>query len=96
MNTRPELKGKVKRAKDLTNEEIDKMRWEHIQPLVDFEYALLKIREDKKMSIKSVQLYQHYLDLSEGNSSIAKRFFMESDFCAYWEDVCEELGITDN
>ena len=44
MNTRLELKGKVKRAKDLTDEEIDKMRWEHIQPLVDFEYALLKIR----------------------------------------------------
>lgn len=92
----PELKGRVKRAKDLTDEEISRMKWEQIQPFVDFEYALLKIREEKGKIIKAVQLYQHYLELSEGNFKIAKRFFMESDFCAYWEDVCEKLGIADN
>ena len=92
----PQLRGRVKRAKDLTDEEINSMRWEQIQPFVDFEYALLKIREEKEKIIKAVQLYQHYLELSEGNSKIAKRFFMESDFCAYWDDVCEELSITDN
>ena len=92
----PELKGRVKRAKDLTDEEISRMKWEQIQPFVDFEYALLKIREEKGKIIKAVQTYQHYLDLSEGHSNIAKRFFMESDFCAYWEDVCEELGINDH
>lgn len=92
----PELRGRVKRAKDLTDEEINNMKWERIQPLVDFEYALLRIREEKEKIIKAVQLYQHYLELSEGNSKIAKRFFMESAFCTYWEDVCEELEITDN
>ena len=74
-------------------EEISKMRWEQIQPFVDFEYALLKIREDRERIIKATQLYQHYLELSEGNHNIAKRFFMESEFCAYLEDVIEELGI---
>lgn len=86
-----ELRGKVRRASSLTDEEISKMRWEQIQPLVDFEYNLLQIRKDKEKVIKATNLYQHYLELSEGNAKIAKRFFMESGFGAYWEDVCEEL-----
>lgn len=80
----------MKLLSSMTNEEIEALSFERLNFLMKYESALNDLRKEKEKIRTAKGYFQHCLKLSDANPDIAKRFFMESIYALYADEVFSE------
>lgn len=80
----------MKLLSSMSNEEIEALSFERLNFLIKYESALNDLRKEKDKIRASKKYFQHCLELADGDFDIAKRFFMETKYSQYADEVFSE------
>lgn len=80
----------MKLLSSMGKEEIEALSFERLNFLIKYESAINDLRKENERIRASKEYFKHCLELSEGSFDIAKRFFMESKYSLYADEVFSE------